>query len=126
METSSLVLMHSCMLGCVSCSASVNMACVVLWIRVMRSTVSASFCMHDGGICTKRSVVFVVEVVFLCLRFQNTLVLIWIALVLTRPLILASLEMTSCGAELYVMCVSMTSSGRALLLTLVVWASHIQ
>ena len=38
----------------------------------------------------------------------------------------SSLELTSSGAGLYVMCVSMASSRRASLLTLVMCASHTQ
>ena len=77
----------------------------------MRSTVSTSFCVHDGDIWTKTSVVLVVEVVFFLLPFQNAPVLICrvpsgIVTVFTRPLILASLETISSGAGLYVMCVS--------------------
>ena len=141
MDTLSLVLMRSCMLGGVSYSASVNIVCMasvvfrsyfsVLLTREMRSTVFASCCVHDGDTWTKRSVVFVVEVVFLCLPFQNALVLIWmmpsgIDTALASPLIMSSLEMMSSGAGLYVMCVPMASRRRASLLMLIVWASHTQ
>jgi hypothetical protein len=83
----SLVLMQSCMLGGVSCGASANIACMV------------------ADTWKKRSVVFVVTVVFLCRPLQNALVLIWIvpsgiSTTCTKPLILASVEMTRSGVGL--------------------------